>query len=197
METVRTVNGRLVFEGIKSSGPSTCLTNLAKINHTARGGAAIEVRRNDGLVTLGLSSISEIHNRDTVVFRVINDQYLEKTSEPELEHLIKAAGGDPNHCLNLFYVWSGGSGKFSSESVSSSYVIFFAIYGGVSLVVYGAILCAHFVFKVHLPPQARRSRTSMKSFRTLRSLKSGREQASYSASLPDIHRAAEPSGSVA
>lgn len=50
------------------------------------------------------------------VFRVINDKYLEKTSEPELEHLIKAAGGDPNHCLNLFYVWSGGSGKFSSES---------------------------------------------------------------------------------
>ncbi|KAK5972799.1 hypothetical protein GCK32_006452, partial [Trichostrongylus colubriformis] len=154
MASVTTVKGRLVYEGITSHSSSPCLNSLKEINHSTSG-PAIELRRNKGLTSLRLEKLIKIRNKDEVVFRVIQDKFLEQTSDYELQSLVKAAGGNQSHCRDLFFVWQQYG---EAPDTEESYLMFFVIYGIISVIVYVSIIFAHFVFKVHIPPHMRRGK---------------------------------------
>ncbi|KAJ1354687.1 hypothetical protein KIN20_011688 [Parelaphostrongylus tenuis] len=51
---------------------------------------------------------------------IYDDDFLENTSEIELEKLVQAAGGEPNHCMDMFYVHHEG---LENEEDGDLYVI--------------------------------------------------------------------------
>ncbi|KAK6743012.1 hypothetical protein RB195_010340 [Necator americanus] len=171
MNSVQSVEGRLVFEEIRHTANSPCLEDLRKINNNGDG-PAIELNHNDGLLSLNLYSIETIKNKDRVVFKIHHDNFLENASYWELSRLVQAAGGNDKDCLDLFEVrqanFVGGKGKVSA------YLWFFIIYGGVSVFVYGVIIVVHIFLRPHLPKQ----------MRTPMSLKSGKSLKSFRVAMP-------------
>ncbi|CAJ0597770.1 unnamed protein product [Cylicocyclus nassatus] len=177
LDFVRTVEGRLVYKGINSE-LSPCLRSLRKIDHS-EDGPAIELENNKGLTSLSLNQVKEIKNKDRIVFKVLNDDYLANTTTSELNSLISAAGGSDTDCMRLFYVRQNNKGV-------SPYFWFFLIYGLVSVFVYVAIILVHVFVRPHIPKGLQtiptwRSRLwrsvkskSVSSFKSFKSLKSFR-----------------------
>ncbi|KAK6743013.1 hypothetical protein RB195_010340 [Necator americanus] len=70
MNSVQSVEGRLVFEEIRHTANSPCLEDLRKINNNGDG-PAIELNHNDGLLSLNLYSIETIKNKDRICLQVV------------------------------------------------------------------------------------------------------------------------------
>ncbi|KAL6727006.1 hypothetical protein Aduo_008922 [Ancylostoma duodenale] len=152
MDWVILVKGRLVFERINSTDRSPCLNRLRKIEHTSEG-PAIEVKHNDGLVSLGLDNVRNISNKDKIVFKVHHDHFLTNTTPWELSSLVRAAGGDNEHCKEMFDVRQPGF--VEPERRVSALSWFFIIYAAVSVFVYGMLIMLHVFLQPHLPKPMR------------------------------------------